>query len=200
MPVHRGCMRLMNEIANIADDVRAPFEVKVSVDQGTTYGQDKQMKSYHCAVDQNSYRLNEVNEILSSMWANTTMKEWVMGLPACVCLLSSHPSSHLHTTNATPLQLNLQRSQLRPQHRKHNLPPRSNPQHPNNGPRRLRIHNANPSFTRRPNLRLRRHQNIHLNRGHRLSRRSRLHASLHALLLDPPSLSSRRPRSSLANE
>lgn len=90
----------MNEIANIADDVRAPFEVKVSVDQGTTYGQDKQMKSYHCAVDQNSYRLNEVNEILSSMWANTTMKEWVMGLPAYVfSFLSLH---HLSTKLTSP--------------------------------------------------------------------------------------------------
>ena len=64
------------------DGDRKPFNVKVSIDQGDTYGIDKTMKNYVCAVDQNSYKLAEINTILSTMQAATTLKEWVFMLPA----------------------------------------------------------------------------------------------------------------------
>ncbi|KAH8679892.1 hypothetical protein BGZ60DRAFT_561402 [Tricladium varicosporioides] len=67
------------------DSENEAFEVRASIDQGYNSAAEKVMKSYHCQVSSPTQtEADIIDTILSGMESNTTISEWINGLPSLI--------------------------------------------------------------------------------------------------------------------
>ncbi|KAH6669343.1 hypothetical protein B0J14DRAFT_672252 [Halenospora varia] len=90
----RRSTQLITWSSSKLDNEAEPFEVRASVDQGYNADSEKTIKSYHCLVSSSTQtEADLIGTILAKMKSNSTMGEWIHGLPSLIYEGEGTPAS-----------------------------------------------------------------------------------------------------------